>query len=868
MPDRFAMHIDLEKKRASLSVGEFSDFMPGPRDDKGTGSGIWRAQLGSRWHKELQKSADGGPDQANFEIQLKGEIFHQGWVLELNGRIDQLLTQPQRRLLREIKTVLRSLPAEESELRSEYPAYFVQAASYVAILKQSESGETQVLLPLAAELLFVEADSGLLQTVPLGIGDEALFRAQLDRVVAFLQQRWFSRERLRNMRFRSPFESFRPGQESALEALRSTLRTSHKAILLEAPTGFGKTGILLDAALGEMRAGHFERLIYLTSKSTGQLQVLETLQRICEIGVDADRDKTALNIWLVRPKSEHCINEVFRCLRETCPYLNEISSRWEQSGVQALFVHPESRREIADLREVGKASRICPYEITRAALPFSEVWIGDINYVFDPSVKGLFTEQPGFLPERTLLIVDEAHNLPARVADAYSHKFAYDDAAFLSSELRRLRAPQSLLRPLDEWQQLLKHLPEEKTLRLADEEDALQALDTLARAAALTPLDTINLDGHAAELLWEYQSFAEQQRDQPGLKRHWWSPRQSELSITCIDAADAIGEALRLFGGVLLSSATFGPKGAFASSIGMDSAHDAQEPDSLVTLSRKEQKAMAVTRAEVHEEQPSKKNSKLGVLNKRQTQKLFTRLTNAAELLRVEEERESSALASVFACAPWRDGAYDVAVDLRVDTRFQQRELHYGTTAATLLAWHHCSGIDGHPCAVFFPSYAYAESVSAEIARRDPGVRIGTQPRKAGLAEQNDWVKQALVTTDFLFLVLGSSFAEGIDMLGGIVRRAVVVGPALPEVNPIQQSRMELFSPLGRDEAFRRAYQIPGMQKVNQALGRLVRAPGQHARVLLHCSRFAEESYQNLLLPEYRQATRIADDRELLAWFE
>jgi Rad3-related DNA helicase len=56
------------------------------------------------------------------------------------------------------------------------------------------------------------------------------------------------------------------------------------------------------------------------------------------------------------------------------------------------------------------------------------------------------------------------------------------------------------------------------------------------------------------------------------------------------------------------------------------------------------------------------------------------------------------------------------------------------------------------------------------------------------------------------------------------------------------------------------------MQKVNQALGRLVRAPGQSARVLLHCRRFAEPGYERLLAPEYRSGRRILEDDDLSAW--
>jgi DNA excision repair protein ERCC-2 len=117
-----------------------------------------------------------------------------------------------------------------------------------------------------------------------------------------------------------------------------------------------------------------------------------------------------------------------------------------------------------------------------------------------------------------------------------------------------------------------------------------------------------------------------------------------------------------------------------------------------------------------------------------------------------------------------------------------------------------------------------------------------------------------------LFLVLGSSFAEGIDLLGGRISHALVAGPALPEVNAVQRARLAAFAHHGREAAARRVYQIPGIQKVNQALGRLVRAPGQQAKVLLHCRRFAEESYSRLLAPEYRSAHFIAHDAELIEW--
>jgi phage tail protein X len=241
---------------------------------------------------------------------------------------------------------------------------------------------------------------------------------------------------------------------------------------------------------------------------------------------------------------------------------------------------------------------------------------------------------------------------------------------------------------------------------------------------------------------------------------------------------------------------------------------------------------------------------------------------------------------TLTAPAPWREGAYDVAVDVRVDTTFKQRANYYGTTAATIESLQAAASSQlntapepgeggstlnsqpaaAHCVAVFFPSYAYAESVMHALENSGSVLRVALQPKLPDLAAQAAWVEESLAFADALFLVLGSSFAEGIDLLGGRVTHAMVVGPALPEVNAVQKARLDAFASLGREAAFRRVYQIPGLQKVNQALGRLVRAPGQRAKVLLHCRRFADSSYASLLAPEYQFYREVASEADLREW--
>ncbi len=200
-----------------------------------------------------------------------------------------------------------------------------------------------------------------------------------------------------------------------------------------------------------------------------------------------------------------------------------------------------------------------------------------------------------------------------------------------------------------------------------------------------------------------------------------------------------------------------------------------------------------------------------------------------------------------------------------MDTSFRQRERHHPTTAATLARLREAS--PAAPVVAFFPSYAYAEKILRILDDTHPGLRCALQPRAVDLAGQSAWIDEQLALADILCFVLGGSFAEGIDHLGGRISHALVVGPALPEVNALQRARQAVLARATNDtEAFRRTYLVPGLQKVNQALGRLARAPGQHCRVILHCRRFADPAYASLLAPEYQFGQHLLEDADLAAW--
>ncbi|MBN1403994.1 MAG: hypothetical protein JW942_05955, partial [Opitutales bacterium] len=405
------MEILFEERLVRIGVGELAQFRLGPRDSGSMRSARWRMEAGSAWHRRLQddeqaKADACGLDAPRFEVSVSGSVLVRGWRVELQGRIDQALPEAGSWVLREVKTVSHPLPLGEDRLRQMYPGYFAQAGAYQVLCSM---GGAEGIGDAHAELLFVDIAEGTRQIVLAGEGARAAFDAQIGRLVDFCESRRSSRKHLREVDIAPPFDEVRMGQEGVEEQLHEAGLRS-RVLMFEAPTGFGKTAYALYHALTRMKSGLAERVIYLSGKSTGQIQVLQELER---------RWSGVMRAQQMRSKAEHSIvSAMHTCGSSSCR--EGIEEQWARAGINPAMLAAEGPLPLEAARRMGMETGVCPFEITRSVLPFSDLWIGDYNYVFHPRACSVFMEQPGFVPERALLIVDEAHNLPSRAADAWS----------------------------------------------------------------------------------------------------------------------------------------------------------------------------------------------------------------------------------------------------------------------------------------------------------------------------------------------------------------------------------------------------------------------------------------------------------------
>ena len=102
------------------------------------------------------------------------------------------------------------------------------------------------------------------------------------------------------------------------------------------------------------------------------------------------------------------------------------------------------------------------------------------------------------------------------------------------------------------------------------------------------------------------------------------------------------------------------------------------------------------------------------------------------------------------------------------------------------------------------------------------------------------------------FCVMGGIFSEGIDLTDDRLIGAIIIGTGLPQICREREILRAYFDRKGLD-GFAYAYQYPGMNKVLQAAGRVIRTDKDRGVILLLDERFAGRDYQKLFPREWAQ---------------
>jgi DNA excision repair protein ERCC-2 len=583
-----------------------------------------------------------------------------------------------------------------------------------------------------------------------------------------------------------PHAYYRPGQrEMAAAAARAAAQGEH--LLAQAPTGIGKTA----AALYPLLVGALEthrRLFVLTAKTTQQDIYMKTLAAI---------DGESFRSVRLRAKERMCANDVVLCHENHCNYAKDYGAKMEASGLRERLLESHRHLDPDTIFEEARNEVVCPFEVALELAEEADVVIGDYNYVFDPVVALQGARDPSALAQ-SFLLVDEAHNLVDRGRGYYSPELS--DAALQALEKRIGVSNAKTAWDAGEAARRLRRLVADAAAGLSDEEPEPVDLVTLDEAR----LDDLRLDFESLLVrhLADLRAGGERVPDDPVLDLYFTFARFHDVSKQAQPSEGRPDPAFDIL-------AARGRSGARLAIL-------CKDPSKLLgeTLNA----AAATVSMSATLSPPEFYRDLLGLDPDRTT------------VLR---------LPSPF---PRENRAVFVAPD--IDTTYAARGR--GAPRLAALVADVARACPGNVLALF-PSYRFLDEVRTHLpalpGRRvlRPSDRSTELERNSVLAAMRDGGAPLLV-----FAVSGGAFAEGVDYPGEMLRAVVVVSPALPMVR-FEQERMRRYFEERFERGFEYAYVIPGMTRVVQSAGRLIRSGTDTGVVVLACRRFLQEPYSRYL---------------------
>jgi DNA excision repair protein ERCC-2 len=719
---------------------------------------------GTKAHQTIQKTYS-ETDAAEVFLQTSYDYEDIEYVVE--GRCDGLLLQEDLVTIDEIKSTAKRL---DDITRDSYPVHWAQAKCYAYMfMKKEEIEEVQV------QLTYVQVESGEQKRF-----QEKCTLADLEEFMLHLVKGYapYAQLRLHNLQHRNesirelpfPFEHYRNGQRNFAGAVYKTI-ADKKTLFANAPTGTGKTISTLFPAVKAMGEEKAEKIFYLTAKTLNRKNAEEALQMMKEKGL-------LLQSVTITAKDKVCFKEETRCDPAFCEFADGYYDRINGAVLDILKNETIMDRDV--ISEYAQKHKVCPFEYSIDLAYAADSVICDYNYVFDPRVsfKRLFEEQK----KRTVLLMDEAHNLVDRARGMYSAEI--QKSAFLQLSREYKGKNEGLWRTAkainDEMLKLKKAHGENQVAIPERPEDFIYSLeDFLVQAEQL-----LASGGNDESLLEAYFAALQMVKISDFYDERFVTfidvfKTEVEVRLFCMDPSQLLFQTGKKYGSRVFFSATLSPLSYFREMLG------GGEDDYVIRM-------------------PS----------------------------------------------PYEKEQLDVFIQ-PLSTRFKDRENTIEPIMEMIIDL-----VDTRPgnYLIFFPSYRYMSDVYDRLLEEDPAFHpivqhpaMSEEEREKFLANFDSDQERSLVG----FAVMGGIFSEGIDLKGDRLTGAVIIGVGLPQVGLERDTMKEYFQSTGKN-GYDFAYVYPGMNKVLQAGGRVIRSEEDRGTLVLVDDRFLNRKYVEMLPEEWR----------------
>ncbi len=792
---------DREKElyQIRISVRDLVEFVlrSGDIDDRRTAGAKKEAmQEGSRLHRKIQKRM-GSTYRA--EVVMSHTVREEAFIILVEGRADGVIEEPEGVTIDEIKCMYMDITRLEDPL----PVHLAQAMcyGYFWCLEKGLSSiglqltycqiETEEIRRFRQEKSFSELEAWF--------GDVIGRYMKWARYLSGHHQR--RQQSLKALDFPYPY---REGQrELAVDVYRSIVRGRN--LYIQAATGIGKTLSTLFPALKAMGEGYGDKLFYLTAKTMTGRAAVEALDILRRGGL-------YFSSVVLTAKEKLCFLGKPSCDPVSCPYAKGHFDRVNEAVFTIVCQENAITRD--KVVEYARRFMVCPFEFGLDISTWVDGIICDYNYVFDPNVrlKRYFAEGK---KGEYLFLIDEAHNLVSRARQMYSAFLVKEDILLVKGIVKKALQgrPSRLLRLLDSCNKsmlaLKRECPDHQILENADHL-ILQLMGMFGELEIFMEENpdfgerelVLDFYFQVRDLLWVFEQMGE------GYEIYSQMLPDGDFMVRffCIDPSGLLKACMDQGIGTILFSATFLP------------------------------------------------------------------IRYYKELLSGEPEGYA-----VYAGSPFRQEKRLLLVAEDVSSRYSRRT-RAGYEKAARYVHEIVKGKQGNYM-VFCPSYQYLGELAKvlEEERENGGFRLLCQEsrmdeeqREAFLAEfsagtegmpfgpakdplektrekeQRPYRRESLVA----LCVMGGIFGEGIDLKEERLIGVLVIGTGLPMVCTEQDILRGYFDRKGKP-GFAYAYLYPGMNKVMQAAGRVIRTMEDEGVIALLDDRFLQADHQALFPKEW-----------------
>ena len=577
---------------------------------------------------------------------------------------------------------------------------------------------------------------------------------------------------------------YREGQKDLAAAVYRTIWHGKK-LFIQAPTGVGKTLSTVFPAVQAVGQELGDKIFYLTAKTITRTVAEEAFSLLKKQGLH-------YKVLTLTAKEKICFCEEPDCNPEKCPYARGHFDRVNDAVYELLTSYEENSANYSRERIMEQAEKwkVCPFEMALDVSLWSDAIICDYNYVFDPQakLKRFFAEG---VKGDYLFLIDEAHNLVERGREMYSAILYKED--FL--EVKRFLRPFSR-KAVAALERGNKYLLEWK--RECEEYTLLSNIDSFA-------LNLFNVS-HALEQLLEDRESV--------MNRPSTDSEIEEGKKKTLDFYFQVRAFLEIY----------------------EELDDSYE----IYVQHDREGRFALKLYCIHTA------DKIGqCLEKGRASILFS-----ATLLPVQYYMEllsgKSEDYAVYARSTFDPSRKKVLLGLDVSTKYTRRTPAEYQKIASYIRQITDSRQGNY--LVFFPSYKMMTDVRGFFeAEMQDDTEILEQSMHMSETQREEFLEQFQEResgTLIGFCVMGGIFGEGIDLKKDRLIGAIVVGPGLPQVCNEREILKQYYDRRDMD-GFDHAYRYPGMNKVMQSAGRVIRTDEDTGVIVLLDERFGQAQYRS-----------------------